>query len=182
MKIDINQFAKTLAVEMTARTAELWRAVIEPERNPNIQSPSACLHLNEHWHSHRLTVSASVPHGMREMKSGETITCDPNRKPEAIAADICNRILPHARAHLIESAEYDRERRQKEAEKNLRLHFLKKYLPREYQTDKLCNSTSMKAANIYAHLTYDNLVNLEITLSLREALQILELLKGESSK
>jgi hypothetical protein len=39
----------------------------------------------------------------------------------------------------------------------------------------------MKAANIYAHLTYDNLVNLEITLSLREALQILELLKGESS-
>ena len=176
---DKNQFAKVLAVEMTVRTAELWRVVIHEERDPDIESASAYLHLHEHWRDKRLMIGASVPRGMREKRNSESITCNPDRKPETIAADICNRLLTHARAHLLESREYDQERRKEEAEKKLRLHFLRKYLPREYQSEKLCNSTSMRPANIYAHLTYDNLINLEITLPLKNALEILELLQKQ---
>jgi len=164
-------------LSMTIATLELWRAVIVDERDPHIQSESACLWLHEDWRSHRLQIYAAAPAGIQERSSKDPITCDPDRSREAIARDICSRLLSHARQHLKESIEYDRERKQKEAEKNLRLHFLRKYLPREYQSEKLCNSTSMRMANIFAHITYDNLINLEITISLKDALAILEFIQ-----
>lgn len=175
--LDINQVARNLAVEMTARTGELWRALIKAEDNPALQSPTAFFQLSEHWNTHRLTIHACAPHTIRERTTGETITADPERKPEAIAADICSRILAHAREHMLESIAYDQERKQKEAEKQLRLHFLKKYLPREYQSEKLCNSDNRGPANIFAHITYDNLINLEITLPLRDILAVLKFLQ-----
>lgn len=178
MKEDINQVARTLAVEMTARTGELWRAMIRPNHNPQIESPTACLCVSYHWRTGRLDIHAGSPPEMLERKTGETITCNPERKPEAIAADICARLLTHAREHLRESAEYDRQRRQEEAEKILRLNFLRKYLPSEYQHEKLCNSNHRGPANIYASLTYDNEVKLEITLPLREALKVLKQITG----
>jgi len=176
--LNLDAIAKVLAVELTARTGETFRAVIEAERNPNIESPRACFHLCEDWRTHRLMINATVPNGMREKKTAERMTVDPRRTAEAIARDIETRLLTHAREHLKESAEYDRERKQEIAEKNLRLNFLRKYLPREYQPDKLCNATSMRTANIYAQITYDNLIELEIRLPLKQALQILEIMKG----
>jgi len=174
--LNLDAITKTLAVEMTARTGELWRAVINDSINA-LQSETAYMSLSEDWRTHRLRVHAYAPHTIRERTTGETITADPGRKPEAIAADICSRILQHAREHMTESIEYDRERKQKEAEKQLRLHFLKKYLPREHQSEKLCNSDHHGPANIFAHITYDNLINLEITLPLRDILAVLEFLK-----
>ena len=102
---------------------------------------------------------------------------DPARRPDTIARDICSRLLPHARDHMKESIEYDRARRQKETEKNMRLRYIKKYLPREYQPEKYCNSTGMRSANIFAHITYDNLINIEITLPLRDSLEVLKFLQ-----
>lgn len=169
---------KSLAVEMTARTGEIWRTVEDAQNWTHIESPTACLSLRDDWRTHRLAIHATAPNATREKTTGETITCDPERRPEAIARDIETRLLAHARQHLAESKEYDRKRRQEAAEKNLRLSFLRKYLPREHQPDKLCNADSMKRANIYAQLTYENLVELEITLPLKQALQILEILKG----
>ena len=77
---------KSLAVEMTARTGELWRTVEDENDWTHIQSPSACLSLRDDWRTHRLSIHATAPKGMREKTTGETITCDPARKPEAIAA------------------------------------------------------------------------------------------------
>jgi hypothetical protein len=115
---------------------------------------------------------------MRERTTGETITADANRKPEAIAQDICNRILPHARQHLRESAAYDKERRREEAIKNLKLNMLRKYLPTEYQHDKLSNGDRKRRANIYAELTYEDLVKIEIDVTITQALQILKFVNG----
>jgi hypothetical protein len=175
MTFDLDQLTKILAVEMTARTFELWRAVITENCN-HLESPSACLSLSDHWHTHRLIVCACTPAGMLQSRTGESITCDPARKPEAIAADICTRILPDAKSHLKQCVDYDKKRRQEEAEKKLRLNFLKKYLPREYQREKLCNDSPHRS-NVFAHITYENLINIEATVTLKQALKILQFIQ-----
>ena len=173
---DLDAMTKILAVEMTARTGEIWRAVITDRFN-HIESPSACLSLNEHWQNHRLTIHAAAPPEMKEPRIGETITADPKRTPEAIARDIENRILTHARAHLAESREYDAEQRRQEARRKLRNKMLMKYCPKEYQHEKFCTITGSQSGyieRVYAHPTYDNLINIEINLPLPEALKLLK--------
>lgn len=165
---------------MTARTGELWRAVIEPENWNHIESPTACLSLREDWRTHRLSVHAAAPGKMREKTTGDTITCDPSRSAEAIARDIESRLLKHARAHLLESIEWDAEKTREKNAENLRKKMLKKYCPFEsngkfYSGKKADRYTE----RVWAEPTYNNLINIEINLPLPEALKLLEqLTKG----
>jgi hypothetical protein len=177
---NLDALAKLLAVEMTARTGELWRAVIN-DHITHIESESACLSLSDHWKTQRLTIHATAPQGMREPRTGETITADPQRKPEAIAADICSRILTHAREHLAESKGYDAQQARVRNAKQLRARMIQKYLPTEYQNEKFCSSkdAGKYKQRVYAHVTYENLINIEVTLPLPEALKLLEQLTKE---
>lgn len=178
-KINIDQMTKILAVEMTARTGELWRAMIDPDHWNHIQSDTACLSLREDWRTHRLAIHATAPDKMREKTTGESITCDPTRTAEAIARDIETRLLAHARAHLIESKEWDAEQTRQKNASALRGRMIKKYLPNEYQNDKYCTDADRYQERVYAHPTYDNLINIEINLPLPEALKLLkQLTKG----
>lgn len=177
---DIDHLTKILAVEMTARTGELWRAVIEADQWNHIESPTACLSLREDWRTHRLSIHATAPRQVREKTTGETITCDPGRTAEAIARDIESRILKHARTHLVESVQYDAEKTREKNAKNLREKMLRKFLPYEsngkfYSGKKADRYTE----RVWAETTYNNLINIEINLPLPEALKLLEqLTKG----
>ncbi len=166
---------------MTARTIELWRVVETPEQWAHIESPSACLQLRDDWRTHRLAIHATAPHKMREKTQGETITCDPGRTPEAIARDICARLLTHARAHLTESIIYDTEKTREKNIKNLREKMLKKYLPNEsngkFYSEKKADRYRQR---VWAETSYDDLINIEANLPIGEALKLLKLLtQGE---
>jgi len=179
--LDLDTITKILAVEMTARTGELWRAVIDPNNWNYITSPTACLSLREDWRTHRLTIHATAPKGTREKTNGESITCDPSRTAEAIARDICARLLPHARAHLIESMEYNTEKTLEANAKHLRESLIKKFCPFESNGKFYSGKKADKyRERVWAELTYDNLINIEINVPLKEALQLLkQLTQGE---
>lgn len=179
--IDIDQITKTLAVEMTARTGELWRATTDINQWNRIESPSACLLLREDWRTRRLRIHASAPAKMREKTTGETITCDPNRTAEAIARDIENRLLQHARAHLVESIEWDAEQTREKNAQQLRGKMVKKHLPNEANGKFYSDSKADKyRPRVWAELTYGKMVNIEVNLPLAEALQLLkQLTKGK---
>lgn len=170
--VNLDQLSKILAVEMTARTGDLWRAIIDPERDPQIESSTACLSLSETWDTHRLRITPSAPHGTRECRVNDSITCDPKRAAEAIARDICARILPQAIKHLAESIEYDRAQKQKDAAEKLRKNLLKRFTPKEYHEGRLTDGKGL-----WTRMTYENKVQIEITVSLPEAMQILKFLK-----
>lgn len=179
-KIILDVMARELSLAMTIQTLEIWTAVITPERDPRIQSKTACLWLSEDWRTHRLNIHAAAHATLRERTTGEKITCNPTRSYESIARDIVNKLLPHARDHQTESRLYTADTIRKDNAKNTRLRMIKKYLPREYQSEKLCNGRDKRgAANIFAHITYDNLINVEMTLTLSETLQVLEYLKSK---
>jgi hypothetical protein len=180
--------ARELAVELTILTGELWTARPFSKDEPEDQraytdSATATFYFYTSWRSDRLSISASAPAGMREMKSGEKITCDPTRTPEAIARDIKNRLLTHAREHFTESRAYDLERRKAEAKKNLIAKLIMRYLPKEYQNESWCSETKSRHGytdRIHARTTYDNLINIEINLPLKEALKLLKQLTQEN--
>jgi hypothetical protein len=177
--------ARELAVELTILTGELWTArpfSDEPEdQRAYTDSATATLYFFTSWRDNRLSISASAPAGMREMKSGEKITCDPTRTPEAIARDIKNRLLPHARAHLTESRAYDLERRKAEAKKNLRSNLIKKYCPNETNGKFYSNKKADHyRERVFAEITYNDLINIEINVSLTEALKLLKQLTKEN--
>lgn len=174
---ELNELAKNIGLELTLKTGELFRILIEPERNPQIYSATAYFTTSEDWRTHRIKITASTPRGMHAKRDPDSITCNPKRSPEAIARDICARLLTSARQHLAESIELDKEIRQTQARKKLRLNLIKKYLPHEYQPEKFCNGTRQTTPTIYAQLTYNNLVNLEINLPIGEALALIQHLK-----
>lgn len=187
--LSLNTLAGHLAVELTIITGETWRARIDPSEShqrPHIDSPSATLYLSQEWNTNRLSVRASAPEGMREMKTGEKITCNPERTPEAIARDINSRLINHARAHLIESAAYDLQKRKEAARKNIIRNLIMKYLPKEYQDQKWCTNKESPTAykeRIYAETTYDDLIHIEINLELPAALKLLkQLTQGENQQ
>jgi len=159
---------KNLAVEMTARTGELWRIVEHPDKWPHIESPTACLTVRESWKTKRIEIQATAPHGTREPHNGQTITCDPTRKPEAIARDIENRILAHARKHLQESIQFDLERTKDKNRINLRRELFKKWMPK---TD---HNGDPYGEGIKIYFTYDGRAKLTLELSLKDALQLLK--------
>ena len=180
---NLESMCKSLAVEMTARTGELWRAIFHEDRNPQIQSASACLTLSEDWRTHRLNIHACAPHTMREKTTGETITADPKRTAEAMARDIESRILKHARAHLAESIQYDYERRQEEAAAHLRESLMKRFAPEKYNGKLYTQRTRDHDRRMWIDIiNYDNSAKLEIHLPFAEALKLVKLIKGEYIK
>jgi len=165
---------KSLAVEMTARTGELWRVVENPERWTHIESPSACLQLRDDWRTHRLAIHATAPGRMREKTTGETITCDPTRTPEAIARDIESRILQHARAHLAESIQYDTEKTHEEAAAHLRESIMSQFTQEKYN-GKLYKKSKDRNRRMWIEIcNYDNTATVEIHLPFAEALRLVK--------
>lgn len=181
--LPIETIAKHLAVEMTARTGELWRAVITEERHPQIMSQGACLNLSEDWRTHRLRIHATAPHDIRERTTGETITADPKRSYEAIARDIENRILAHAREHLAESRQYDEQRRQEEAAAHLRKSIMQQFAEEEYN-GKLHKSSKDHNRQMWIEITnYNNSATIQIHLPFADALKLVKhIQKGEYIK
>lgn len=172
-----NELMKNLAVEMTARTGELWRAIIE-ERIGYLQSDSAYLYIVKVWNMQRIQIRASAP--CREHQSGQSITCDMTRHPEAIARDIEQRLLEHARQHLKGAKAYDLKKRKEEAEENLRRNLIKQYIPRsQYHNDKFYTNTPKRKSknNLWAHIEYDNEIKIEISLPIKEAIKLIKHLK-----
>jgi len=178
MTPDTLTLSKKLAVEMTARTGELWRTEITDERNPHIYSQSAWLRLSESWKTRgRLIISASAPREMREAKNGESVTLDPSRPAAALAADIDRRLLQSAQTHLSESAAYDLKRRKTESAENLRRSLIKRFAPKEGHNGKLYKPASVKGrfTGLYVDIhDYDNTAAIEITLDLKDALKLLK--------
>ena len=178
----LNPLIKTLAIELTIITGELWLTRLdhsEWNQRPHADSQSATLYFYQEWNKkNRLSIKASAPEGMREKTNGDSISCDLTRTPQAIAQNIAHRLLPHARTHLQESKEYDLERRKEEAKRNLRKNLLMRYCPKEYQNDKFCTNDSPGRNNykkrIYASPTYDNLINIEINLPIKDAIKLLK--------
>lgn len=170
--------AAPLAVEMTIITGELWRVRTETESTfLQIFSPSAYLSM---WTGYnirgRVQIKASEPQKMKSPRRGESITCALDRTPEAIARDICARLLPAARAHLEISKAYDlRERKEKNA-KNLRENFIKKYLPDEYHNYHSERQFHRRgdSKTLRAQLTYENKVEIKLNLDFIKALQLLK--------
>lgn len=163
---------KNLAVEMTARTGELWRTVEDAEKWTHIESPTACLQLRDDWRTHRLAIHATAPHKMRELTNGETITADPHRTPEAIARDICARILDHARAHLAESIVYDREKMLEANAAHLRESIMSQFTQEKYN-GKLYKKSKDRNRLMWIEIgNYDNTATIEIHLPFADALRL----------
>jgi hypothetical protein len=163
---------KNLAVEMTARTGELWRVMEYPEHWTHIESRTACLQLRDDWRTHRLAIHATAPANMREKTTGETITADPNRKAEAIARDIESRILTHARAHLAESKAYDTEKMHEEAAAHLRESIMSQFTQEKYN-GKLYKKSKDRNRRMWIEIVnYDNSATIEIHLPFADALRL----------
>ncbi len=184
-EIDIHTAARYIAIGLTMATGELWtaRIIADDTLRAHVDSPTATLFISQAWNSDRLTIQADAPEGIRELTRGEHITVNPDRPPLKIAQDINNRLLAHARAHLVESRAYDLKERKKEAREKLTNNMIKKYLPKEYQKGKFCTETDRHAwkERIYAERTYDELIHIEFNLKLPEALKLLkQLTQGEN--
>lgn len=182
----LNPIVQKIAVELTIITGEIWRTrpdTSEWNQRPSADSESASLYFYQAWNQkNRIAIKASAPEAMREMTTGESITCDLTRTPEAIAQDIARRLIPHARAHLAESKAYDLKERKKKARENCRSNLIKKYLPEEYNgkffSKKKAGKNEYKS-RIIAEPTYDDLINIEINLPIKEAYKLLKLLTQE---
>lgn len=185
MRTPLDETTKILAVEMSIITGEIWRAEFDDNyRYPQIFSPSAYLYLMETYPRGRMEIRASAPRKMREKRTPEKITVDPNRTPEAIAQDITRRLLPHARAHLLESIKYHNEKEKEEATKKLTDRYLQKELPHEWRNhNNTVNFTNEydkepDAPPITARRYYDGTIEINTRLPIREALKIIRHLKG----
>jgi hypothetical protein len=175
----MNEIIKALAIELTIITGETWRTDLT-ERHNHLRSESAHLYIYQQWNTkNRLNFRASVPQEMKELRTTADISCSIDRTPQAIAQDISNRLLPHARKHLAESTTYDLQERKKDAKNNLRKNLIMRYLPKEYDDKKFCTDTKGYKERIYAHETYNDLINIEINLPLPAALKLLKLITKE---
>lgn len=185
--IDLNPIVKNIAVELTIITGELWTARADNSnynQRPHADSPTATLYFSQDWRTKsRLTIRADAPAEIQEPRTGESITCDLTRTPQAIAQDINRRLLPHARTHLAESKTYDLSKRKAKACENCRDNLIKKYLPEEYNGNFFSKKKAGKngyKSRVIASPTYDDMIEIELNLPLPEALKLLKQLTKEN--
>ena len=103
-KPDLAKLTHELAVEMTASTGTLWRAIADPDRwTTTIYTDEAYLALSIDGYSapYHLKAWASTPRGISPLHDNEVIRMNADRPLAAIAKDITRRILPHARAFAV---------------------------------------------------------------------------------
>jgi len=185
--MSINEIAAALAVEMTIITGEIWRTIPDTDEHnqrPQIFSPSAYLFIYLNWDK-RLSISASTPRGMKTCKTAKSITCDPKRTPEAIARDITARLLPDAREYFAESKAYDHQQRKEEATNALIDKMLQKYLPHKWRNggnEKFTNEyhKTANAPEVEACRNYENQIEIQVTLAIKPALELLKQLTKEN--
>lgn len=174
--MDIKQISKVLAVEMTARTGELWRSRHKVGRYwSEIYSPSAWLMLSD-GRNNRLEIQSTRPQQMVWATTGEKITVDSSRTPEAIARDIENRLLKNARhvwsASRTETKIYNNKKNNTLAT----VHLFRKYI-----SSKNINGTSAdlhtKTARI--RINENKVSDLDIRyITNEQAIQIMKILEG----
>jgi hypothetical protein len=130
----IHNLTKILAVEMTARTGNIWRANIDPDRwTTQIYCDTAYIALStrDYPKPQRLKLWPTTSPGVNQRSSYDHITLDPKRQPAQIAADIARRLLPQAEKYLVEcKASQDAQDRQNTKEQLIR-NLLQPYLKHE---------------------------------------------------
>ena len=170
----LEKLTKVLAVEMTASTGELWRAAIDADSwVTQIYSPTAYISLKlEEWRQpHKLTAWASTPKGIAHLSDDGQMSCNPERQPEAIAADITRRLVAHARAYLVKCKasqdEHDKAERKKQLIKNLIGRYLTNNGRDVFYSDKVHN---VEVRGEY--------IEMRLSISPVDAIRVCKLLKG----
>jgi hypothetical protein len=105
---------KLIALALTTETGEVWQW--DAETNHITNNRDAFIYVSQEWNKpDRLTFSSSAPKNLINAGKTETITAAKNRRPEAIARDILNRLLESCREkyYTCQRATQQRELRQR---------------------------------------------------------------------
>lgn len=179
----IKNLSLNLAVEMTARTGDMWRYYTS-ERMDYIFSPSAYLQINKPWNGYRVKIKSTLPQELQAPRGSESITCDLNRTPEAISADICRRLLNSAMQFLHDAKIYTHQRRKEKNIINLRKKILAELLPNNSAYNDKFYTTTPKAKenkngknNLWADTDYSGQVKIEVVLKIKDARELIKHIK-----
>jgi hypothetical protein len=175
-KPNLDELTKTLAVEMTASTGELWRARIEPERwSTQIYCETAVISLGIDGYKAPYFVKAwaGTPAGITALRSENVVRCNSNRTPAAIAADLNRRLVDEAKDYLIRCKQSQAENDREERRENLIKNLLSKYLCRNrcdtfYSADNKIHSLEIRT----------DYIEMRLTVSPTDAVRICKLLRN----
>lgn len=173
MNTDIETI-RAIALFLTIETGELFTMAKDRNENDYLVSESAHFRIYKDWRVQNKIKVVADALNMKENKQGESIGLDSKRNPSDLARDIKNRLLSHARKHLTESRAYDERERKKESAANLRKNLLKQFTPDEANGKLYLRYPESRRAQMWTHIDYDNKIEIEITLPIREALQLLK--------
>jgi hypothetical protein len=171
------ELTKTLAVEMTARTGDLWRANIDPERwTTQIYTATAWITLSiyrTHLKPTRLKAWSSVPKGINPLSDKDVMSVDATRTPSAIAADIHRRLYAHAQEYLKDCSDAQAIQDTRNRKEQLKKNLLSRYLTKGYYDNFHSENGKINKAEIRS-----NDVEMKLSVTMTEALKICRLLQG----
>ncbi len=170
---ELKELTKTLAIELTILTTDLWIAEIHPDSwQTKVTDGKAwiTLSLDQSHKAPRLKAWASVPIGTEALRDHEIITASADRTPQAIALDIHRRLYDHAVTYLQECREYTEKLNRQERKENLIRNLLKPYLQYEgmYKT--------LHGSGVRAEIR-SSYIEMKIDATPTQAIKILKLLK-----
>lgn len=177
---ELRNIARSLAAELSAADfPHLWRIVTSQggEWWQDIKTDNAWLCL-QHGQHNRLVIKADKPKQMRSAGNAETITASLDRKPEAIARDICARLLPNAREYWQRCLENTRQHQTHTRDHAELLHILAPFTTWK-RTDSDETRTEWNAERARADIYTDRIYSLKIdSPTADEVIKILQILKG----
>ena len=172
---ELKELTKTLAIELTILTMNLWIAEIDPDSWMTKLTDGKAwitISLDQSRKATRLKAWASVPKGISQLRDHEVITASADRTPQAIAQDVHRRLYKHAVNYLRECRDYTEKQNRQERKENLIKNLLKPYL----KNDGLYKS--MYGNKIRAEIR-SSYIEMKIDATPTEALKICKLLNKE---
>jgi len=181
-----NTLIKSIAVELSILEGEVWTAEITDYYSDRLHGEKG-EKLYIEISQGRVHTSAGQPKECtRQLRSPDKISANAKRTPEAIAQDIARRFMPQARDYWQRCRDEQARHDQKVAAINescekLEAEGMKRNTWHNNPDDE---RASLYADNLKIEIYSDNeIYNFEIShITIEQALRILELLKGESSK
>jgi len=174
----LEQLTQALAVELsTADFPHLWR-VAKGRRDwwQTLITTDAWLTLQ--LNNDRVTIASDRPREMKTASTAERITVAIDRKPEASARDIVNRLLPNAREYYARCREYTKTWRAEQQDHAELLHMLEPFTTWK-RTDSDGTRTEWNATRAKADIYTDRIYSLTVdSPTTDEIIKILEILKG----
>lgn len=171
------QLARSLAAELSAADfPHLWR--VQKNRREWWETLTTCdAWITLRREQNRISIHADHPREMKHSGEYERITVAADRKPEAIARDIANRLIPNARAYFRQCHEATRKDKEERANHAAILHALEPF-KRWKNTESDGRRTSFYAnraqLDIYATKVYSLKID---SPTMEEVTQILALLE-----